>query len=445
MRKIFFWFLAFTISVVNSQKLQGKIENGTEETKLFLRTISDRPVKEITVKDNAFTSGNLNIKPGYYILRKGNDMVYLYLKKSDDLTIIFDAKEFSETITFSGKGAEINNYLKEKRTLETQKRDDIEDYCKKGEKVYSERIKIIDKDLVSFLEESKLDTDFVIEERENLKYNYLFNVFNYKNLQNYYFGKEVTPSKAFLEPLKDVDFNNAALHDLLPSYNNLASFKWKKDIEKAKDLTAMTQLFRATKSNALKIQLLIGFYHSISNADSEEKAENYYKLIEKFVPSKEFVNGAKEKLKSIKKTAVGKKSPNFIYKDSTGKEINLESFSGKYVLIDVWATWCMPCLDQMKYLKELEYKYKNKNIVFIGISVDKEAQYETWKETIVTKELKSIQLFADNSFDSEFIKAYAISSIPRFILISPEGKIIKNKMSKPSEEKTVELLDSLLQ
>lgn len=117
---------------------------------------------------------------------------------------------------------------------------------------------------------------------------------------------------------------------------------------------------------------------------------------------------------------------------------------GKYVYIDVWATWCVPCLKQIPYLKALEAEFHDKNIAFVSISVDKERAKSTWKKMLESKELTGIQLFADNSFESEFMNAFAVNSIPRFILIDPEGKIIDPRAPRPSYEKTRRLLQSIL-
>ncbi|WP_299115376.1 TlpA disulfide reductase family protein [uncultured Winogradskyella sp.] len=142
--------------------------------------------------------------------------------------------------------------------------------------------------------------------------------------------------------------------------------------------------------------------------------------------------------------AKGDTSPVFSYESVDGKIISLEDLKGKYVYIDVWATWCSPCIKQVPYLRVLEERYHNKNIVFVSISVDKEKVKDTWKQFIIDKQLGGIQLFADKSFDSDFMNAYAVNSIPRFILIDPEGKIIDSEAPRPSFEKTRVLLDELL-
>ena len=137
-------------------------------------------------------------------------------------------------------------------------------------------------------------------------------------------------------------------------------------------------------------------------------------------------------------------SPSFDYENHKGGKTKLEDLRGKYVYIDVWATWCGPCIAEIPHLKKVEAKYHGKNIEFVSISVDTEKDYEKWKKMVVSKELGGIQLFADKNWTSDFIKAYGINAIPRFILIGPDGKVIKADAARPSSASLTELLDSLV-
>ncbi|NIJ55953.1 alkyl hydroperoxide reductase subunit AhpC [Dyadobacter arcticus] len=73
----------------------------------------------------------------------------------------------------------------------------------------------------------------------------------------------------------------------------------------------------------------------------------------------------------------------------------------------------------MPFLKKLEEQYKNRNIAFVGISIDAEKSYEKWRSFIKDKTPAGIQILADNDWNSAFIKDYSVNSIPRFILINP--------------------------
>lgn len=137
-------------------------------------------------------------------------------------------------------------------------------------------------------------------------------------------------------------------------------------------------------------------------------------------------------------------SPSFDYENHKGGKTKLEDLRGKYVYIDVWATWCGPCIAEIPHLKKVEAKYHGKNIEFVSISVDVEKDYEKWKKMVVSRELGGIQLYADKNCNSDFIKAYGINAIPRFILIGPDGKVIKADAARPSSTSLTELLDSLV-
>jgi thiol-disulfide isomerase/thioredoxin len=141
---------------------------------------------------------------------------------------------------------------------------------------------------------------------------------------------------------------------------------------------------------------------------------------------------------------LGKPSPLFVeYENIDGSKTSLKDLLGKYVYIDVWATWCSPCKVEIPYLKKLEEQYHEKNIQFVSISVDEEKNYEAWKTMVKEKELSGIQLYSDKNWKSDFVRAYNINGIPRFILIDPQGNIVSADALRPSNPKLVELLDSL--
>jgi thiol-disulfide isomerase/thioredoxin len=142
--------------------------------------------------------------------------------------------------------------------------------------------------------------------------------------------------------------------------------------------------------------------------------------------------------------AEGATSPQFVnYENYNGGTTSLEDLKGKYVYIDVWATWCGPCKAEIPFLKEIEEAYRGKNIEFVSISIDKASDHDKWKQMVEEKELKGVQLFADNDWNSEFVEAYKINGIPRFILIDPAGNIIFADAPRPSSEELTTVLSEL--
>ncbi|PCI11959.1 MAG: redoxin [Flavobacteriaceae bacterium] len=140
--------------------------------------------------------------------------------------------------------------------------------------------------------------------------------------------------------------------------------------------------------------------------------------------------------------AKGKPSPKFNnFENYDGSTTSLDDLKGKFVYIDVWATWCGPCKQQIPYLKKVEAAYHGKNIEFVSISTDRKNKYNAWRKMIKNKEMGGIQLFAGD--DYSFSQAYQINSIPRFILIDPEGNIVDANAPRPSDPNLTKLFDSL--
>ncbi|MCI2227715.1 TlpA family protein disulfide reductase [Polaribacter sp. MSW13] len=150
------------------------------------------------------------------------------------------------------------------------------------------------------------------------------------------------------------------------------------------------------------------------------------------------------------KMGKGKPSPVFEnYIDIKGGKKSLDSFKGKYVYIDVWATWCGPCIQQIPFLQNLEKEYHNKNIEFVSISTDEstrsggswEAAEKKWRAFVKAKQMSGVQLWAGQ--DYSFQQAYQINAIPRFILIDPKGNIVEANAPRPSDPGLKTLFTSL--
>lgn len=152
---------------------------------------------------------------------------------------------------------------------------------------------------------------------------------------------------------------------------------------------------------------------------------------------------AKSKLAELYEQAArimpGSPSPGFVYEDVNGNTVSLESLKGNYVYIDIWATWCSPCRREIPHLERLEKHFAGKNIHFVSISTDKDR--EAWKKMVKENKMGGIQL--NTNGDMEFSKAYRIRTIPRFILLDPQGCIINAEMSRPSDPATLQFLKGL--
>ena len=103
--------------------------------------------------------------------------------------------------------------------------------------------------------------------------------------------------------------------------------------------------------------------------------------------------------------------------DFDGRSWSLADFKGRYVYVDMWATWCAPCRRELPYLKALADKFLDAQISFVGLSID--SYNEKWSQMVMNGEMPGVQLYLGTG--SSFQKNYGIDAIPRFILIDRNG------------------------
>lgn len=138
----------------------------------------------------------------------------------------------------------------------------------------------------------------------------------------------------------------------------------------------------------------------------------------------------------------GQRSPQFLYENLSGRMIGLNDFKGKYVFINLWATECEPCKEELQAIESLKKVY-SKNIKFVSISVDNLKNKDKWKEFITVEKLSGTQLLSDKSWHSSFIRAYNVRTIPRYILISPDGMIVDTHAPRPSQRNLIRTFQKL--
>lgn len=133
----------------------------------------------------------------------------------------------------------------------------------------------------------------------------------------------------------------------------------------------------------------------------------------------------------------GDKCPDFTFETINGDSVSISDLKGKYVLIDIWATWCPPCLKEITFLQKLEEKMEGEKIHFLAVSVDNERRLEQWKTMVKDRKLGGIQARA-GAKNREFSELFGAEFIPHFVLLDKKGKVIQVKMklrpSSPNDE-----------
>lgn len=127
----------------------------------------------------------------------------------------------------------------------------------------------------------------------------------------------------------------------------------------------------------------------------------------------------------------GQKAHNFSAEALNGKKLTLHELKNRYVVLDVWATWCAPCKREAPYFEDFAEQYTSEQVAFVSISID-EDKHEWISEASGKKNLRILQLWATDA-EKDFSQGLAVISIPRFILIDPRGNIINSELPPPSD------------
>jgi peroxiredoxin len=164
-------------------------------------------------------------------------------------------------------------------------------------------------------------------------------------------------------------------------------------------------------------------------------------IVSKFpaeISTSEYVIQLKEQVQEKKKTSVGVLAPDFTMNDQDGKPFQFASLRGKIVLLDFWASWCLPCRQENPNVVKLYQKYHSKGLEIVGVSLDRTK--ENWLKGIKEDNLSWIHVSDLLFWKNAAARLYAVTNIPQSFLIDKDGKIIaKGLRGEQLEKKLAEL------
>jgi peroxiredoxin len=131
-------------------------------------------------------------------------------------------------------------------------------------------------------------------------------------------------------------------------------------------------------------------------------------------------------LEGWRSTALGANAPLFAQNNKDGKTISLDSFKGKYVLVDFWASWCGPCRKENPNIVKAFNQYKDKNFTILGVSLD--SKREAWLKAVADDHLGWTQVSDLKYWGNEVAVQYGVRAIPQNFLLDPNGKIIAKNL-----------------
>lgn len=400
---------------------------------VFLGFLDSAGMAEITLPKS--------VTPGYASFRYHGMTIPLYIESGDGFEIFLKVEDWIPEIRFKGKGARKNQYLNRKAL-----KGFYPDF-KVGEEAFLSSLGNQEKDLLLALDSMAFDATFTRQEKKRIHYLVYACLPRYPAYRTHRMeDKEYKPSVRFYQQQKEAILEEETLlgmseyEEALINLVNAACICGMKQPDEWEYLENQFRFIKKNISNTAirdflvdklatryvgkhatdHLSEIVRYYHA--NVMSPERRRKFDELCERWL-----------------KLTAGQLSPDFRCPDINGKEICLTDFRGRYVYIDIWATWCLPCRAELPYLEKLSREMEDRNISFISLSCDQDK--DAWEKMIKKDKLKGIQLYGGKK--NSFIQAYVVRSIPRFILIDPRGNIANADMLRPSDPRTAKYLEAL--
>ena len=405
--------------------------------------ISFADEKEIVLPIDSLGKGELTLnitEPIYVTLYYQYKSPILFLTPGADISIVFEEAESGLNTEITGIGSEESRYLNFTNLFAARIND-----TELGEGEFLSLSDSLHNANLQELQKAGLSKKFNDLERERLKY------FSYSTLPSYpYFHRRLTmdtsynASSSYWDKLKGLMVMDASLLQYKEYRTFIAEAVERvsrKQYPELRTLDALIKYVESEVTDPLIAEMLVNrkIFRLIENYGPEVINDSHLDAFNRFVKSPDLVGKYNTLIEKWGKIAAGNISPDFSCIDIDGNKFSLSDFRGKYLYIDVWATWCGPCRVEIPHLQELEEKYHGKDITFVSISCDSDPV--AWK-SMVSAGMTGVQLHFDEG--DTFMENYMISGIPHFILLDKEGKIISSNMSRPSGPATAVKLDQLL-
>lgn len=173
---------------------------------------------------------------------------------------------------------------------------------------------------------------------------------------------------------------------------------------------------------------LAGFY-AVSSLDMikyEPQLVAYADGIKNDFAGNPAVKGFIKAMEKAKPLSIGHKAPDFTIAGVDGKPVKLSDYKGKYVMIDFWASWCIPCRQENPNVVKQYNKFKSKGFNILSISLDKDKS--AWLKAVKDDQLEWTQASDLNSFQGTAEMLYHIEAIPSNFIIDPNGVIIEKNV-----------------
>jgi len=468
-----FALIGFATSIQAQNKvvsIHGKFLNYKLKYLLVMPIADPKGFKEDTIhihKDGSFAYQTTSIKQPItvWIANPGEISISVFLAPGYNLAITADLKDYetlNNTTTFSGVGSKTNRYWLEVNHASKDSHPDTIKWYKKTEDEFMLHMLMVQHNL-SIVELIKKNV-FGADNKEPFKA-YFENMvtndtlfypmligFYYASMNNYTPAQTGTLLKKWvdhkiLENISEDRWLGSALYSYLIT-SRYWGWQLERDFATNPELNRpfyaaekITNLFKGRTQEYVLFTYLKGKISSIVKEDELGRSKLFIGKITDPFFKKELMKIYSMRKTVVEKIAFGKDAPFFKLPDTSNVMHSITDFKGKVLYMDLWASWCGPCKEELPYMKNIYEKYKrDSNIVIISIAV-KDNDYRAARFNIIKKEqINWLQL--EDKKDVVF-RNYRADAIPRFVIINKHGKIVNFDAPRPSnKDELINLLNN---
>ncbi len=453
--------LTITVSLISctsepvqipSAKLSGSIEGLGGKILLLVSKIETDTIKLDSV--GRFELEKSYSTPTYSKLYFGRNIISLYLKNNSNLSITTSKSDFGKDAKFAGEGYKENQLLNDKTKLSSELKyyPDIfklnpQDFVAKSDSVKQLFLELSNE----YSKNENIDSSFLSTFNVDARYEQLVLYSIYSPYHKYFTKEDASLSEKNMEEMKSATVDIES-YENSEKYIEFMSNSLKDTYSKENTSTEETQNFNLPKYlrwvnselNSTNAKNSI-FYNAVKYAityASESERDDIYSTFSELNTDTIFRKNIDKVYASFEQLRKGKSAPRWTYPDIDGKEYSLDDLRGKFIYIDVWATWCGPCKSEIPELAKLTKEYKNKDIVFVSVSID--SNKKAWDKMLKEEKFDWIQIHAEKAWKAKIVTENGIRGIPRFMMIDKEGNIIDVNAPQPSSDKIRPLIDLLL-
>ena len=383
----------------------------------------------------------------------GDEITEMYLVPGDDLYLTLDAEAFDESLTYSGQGAQRHNYLAARMLafpgLDPGMFGTAEaPFIKFADSLRQAHYKLLEKWFGASRGPAPAEAGFMSWEKATILYNWATLRQMYPAYRAYMArDKKFTPlSDGYYDFLDSFAvFDTTALGNLhygnfLETYIERDAAMWQGRNKIDDEIDARMAYMKSQLPPRIREFAYAQWLYSLITLEGRlEEGLSAFEDYKQTCPNSPYAGILETTVEALKKLAPGNPAPTFTLPDRYGKPVSLADFKGKVVYMDIWATWCGPCVGEFPAMDKLIDKMKGKDVVFLGVSIDPDA--EKWKAFLDKREARGIHLHSPGNFDSMIARQYQVSGIPHYVLIDREGKIASSNAPRPGgAQKEIEKL-----